>query len=176
MALNITAAQYAVAKAYADAGNYQAGWSYLSLCGDKYADNASAVTSGNATGIDKAFEVLVKNHWLNTAGADAYSTKFDQVAAQHFQQYVEATRQNGYNLPNSQQIEQSYRTAVTDAGLPPTTAIDGVITSSFGKIADLAWPGAKSNGLDWTDGLRMEDARQVSSNVFRIIGDRPRFL
>jgi hypothetical protein len=71
MALNITAAQYAVAKAYADAGNYQAGWNYLSLCGDKYADNAAAVTSGNATGIDKAFEVLVKNHWENTAGAEA---------------------------------------------------------------------------------------------------------
>lgn len=31
MALNITAAQYAVAKGYADAGNYQAGWNYLAL-------------------------------------------------------------------------------------------------------------------------------------------------
>ena len=69
MALNITAEQHAVIDSYAQAGDYVGGWNYLASIGDNYADNAAAVTSGNATGVaDKIFEILVKNHWDNTAG------------------------------------------------------------------------------------------------------------
>ena len=167
MALNITAAQHAILDTYAQAGDYVGGWDYLASIGDNYADNAAAVTSGNATGLDKAFEVLVKVHWENTAGADAYATKFDQVARQHFRQYVTAiSPTNNYTLPDSKQIERSYRDAVIDAGLPPITAIDGMITRSFGEVMDWALPGPKDWGPDWTDGLNMEDARQVPSDVF----------
>ena len=160
MALNITAEQYAVVQSYAASGNYVGGWAYLSSVGDRYADNAYAVTSGTATGVDKGFEVLVKTHWDMTAGVGAYDEKFDAVARQHFQQYVEAIDPlDGYKFPDSGQIEQSYRDAVVDNGLPPSTAIDGVITRSFGELMDEAWPGSKDNGLDWTDGVGMEDAR-----------------
>lgn len=84
MALTITSAQLATAQSYAASGDYVGGWNYLSSVGDNYADNAYAVTSGNATGVDKGFEVLVKNHWENTAGAGAYEQSFDSVARQHF--------------------------------------------------------------------------------------------
>ena len=166
MALNITVDQLDIAQSYAAVGDYVGGWNYLSTVGDKYADNAYAVTSGQATGVDKGFEVLVKNHWENTAGAGAYEQKFDKVAKQHFEQYVLVIASNGGRLPDSRQIEKSYRDAVTDAELPPTVAIDGVITRSFGELMDKAWPGPKENGLDWTDALRMEDERQVPSDVF----------
>ncbi|PPK76538.1 hypothetical protein B0F87_103145 [Methylobacter tundripaludum] len=67
MALIITQEQYNTAKAYAAAGDYKSGWTYLASVGDNYADNAAAVTSGNATGSDVAFEILVQKHWENTA-------------------------------------------------------------------------------------------------------------
>ncbi|PKD40809.1 iron-regulated FrpC domain protein [Methylomonas sp. Kb3] len=85
MALNITQEQYNTAQAYANARDYKGGWTYLASLGDNYADNAAAVTSGNATGTDVAFEVLVQVHWENTAPG-AYADKFDQVATQRFQQ------------------------------------------------------------------------------------------
>ena len=103
MALTITAAQLATAQSYAAAGDYVGGWNYLSTVGDKYADNAAAVTSGNATGVDKGLEVLVKNHWENTAGAGAYEQKFDAVARQHFQQYVGEISPLTGKLPSSKQ-------------------------------------------------------------------------
>jgi len=67
MTLNITQEQYNTALAYAAAGDYKSGWTYLASVGDTYADNAAAVTSGNATGIDVPFEILVQKHWENTA-------------------------------------------------------------------------------------------------------------
>lgn len=167
MALTITEEQYAIAKSYADAGDYADGWRYLASVGDNYADNAYVVTTGDASGVvDQGFHILVEKHWANTAGPDVYSEKFDAVARQHFEQYVNTIYENGYGLPNSQQIEQSYRDAVIDNGLPADTAFDGVFTNTVGDLADGLWPGPKENGLDWTDFLGMEDARQVESHVF----------
>ena len=171
MALTITAEQHAIVQSYAAAGNYQGGWNYLASIGDNYADNAYAVTSGNATGvIDQGFQILVQKHWTNTAGQNAYAEKSEQVARQHFRQYVDAIGGNaGYALPTSKQIEKSYRDAVEFANLPPETAFDGVFTRSIGDLADQFWPGPKEDGLDWTDFLRMEDKRQVGSDVFNDI-------
>lgn len=166
MTVSITDEQYAVAQSYAASGDYVSGWSYLASVGDSYADNAYAVTSGNSEWIDKGFQILVEKHWGNTAGTNAYDEKFESVARQHFRQYVEKIGEQELRLPNSQEIEQSYRNAVVDHGLPPETAFDGVFTKSFGDLADNFWPDPKENGLDWTDFLRMEDARQVASNVF----------
>lgn len=167
MALTITAEQYATVQAYAAVGDYAGGWAYLTSIGDNYADNAYVVTTGDTAGvIDQGFHVLVEKHWANTAGANAYADKFDAVAKQHFQQYVEAIGDRGGALPTSEQIERSYREAVTDNGLPPETAFDGVFTNSMGDLADGFWPGPKENGLDWTDFLAMEDERQTESHVF----------
>ena len=133
MALNITQEQYNIAKAYADSGDYKGGWNYLASVGDNYADNAYAVTSGNATGWDVPFAILVPIHWENTAPG-AFADKFDQVATQHFQQYVKNINDNGLSLPFKPQIEESYRKAVEDAGLPPEVAFGGVFTRSIGEL------------------------------------------
>jgi len=60
MALTITSAQLTVANSYAASGDYKGGWQYLASIGDNYADNAYAVTSGNATGVDKHMKYLSK--------------------------------------------------------------------------------------------------------------------
>ena len=168
MALSITQQQLAIAQTYAASGDYQGGWQYLASIGDNYADNAYVVTTGNGQGyFDNLMHRLVKNYWDTVAGPDAYTEKFDSVARQHFRQYVRDIANNpGNKLPDSKQIEKSYRDAVTDHGLPPNTAIDGAITQSFGEAFDRMWPGEKHEGLDWTDGLGMEDERQVPSDVY----------
>lgn len=159
MATNITADQYAIAKNYSDQGDYSGGWRYLSSIGDNYADNAYAVASGNTSGSwDELMHAFVKSYWDTVAGENAYAEKFDSVARQHFEQYVDLIGQNNFQLPNSQQIEQSYRDAVTGNGLPPETAIDGSITRGIGELL--------GKQLDWPDALGMEGSRKVSSDVF----------
>lgn len=167
MALSITHEQLAIAESYANAGDYKGGWQCLASIGDNYADNAYVVTTGNGKGyLDNLMHRLVKNYWDTVAGPGAYTEKFDSVARQHFEQYIrEIARKDGV-LPDSRAIEQSYRDAVTQNGLPPQTAIDGAITQSFGDAFDRMCPGEKHEGLDWTDGLGMEDARQVPSDVY----------
>jgi len=166
MALTITPAQLATVQTFAAAGDYVGGWYYLASVGDKYADNAHAITSGTATGLDKGMELLVKNNWDNAAGAGAYEEHFGTVAKQHFKQYVRYIDPVSGKLPDSKQIEKSYRDATSAVDLPPEVCIDGNITRAFGDTLDKLWPGSKSEGLDWPDGLRMEDERQVESDVF----------
>ncbi|NJM32208.1 MAG: hypothetical protein HC848_04215 [Limnobacter sp.] len=172
MTLSITPEQLQTVKSHIATGNYKEGWKYLASIGDQYADNAYAVTSGNSLSddpflraYDKIMHRLVQNYWENVAGPNAYEEKFDAVGFQHFSQYVTLIDQSG-TLPNSQQIEASYREAVTDKELPPNTAVDGAITQSFGAIFNALWPGEKNEGLDWTDFLGMEDERQVPSSVY----------
>ncbi|VUZ26587.1 Uncharacterised protein, partial [uncultured Comamonas sp.] len=166
MATSITQEQLMVVKSYAEAGDYKAGWKYLASIGDNYADNAYVVTTGDSDGlVDRLMHRLVKNYWDAVAGSGEYHRKFDGVAKQHFSQYVKIIDDNKGILPNSRDIEDSYRSAVTDYNLPPNTAIDGAITQSFGEILDRLWPGEKHEGLDWTDALGMEDSRQVPSDV-----------
>jgi hypothetical protein len=69
MTLKITQEQLLTAQKFAVQGNYAEGWKYLASVDDRYADNAYTVTTGNTDGvIDQSFKLLVKNHWLNTAG------------------------------------------------------------------------------------------------------------
>ncbi|NSZ80814.1 hypothetical protein G6M17_16735 [Agrobacterium tumefaciens] len=161
MALAITADQYEVIRQYADAGDYKSGWKYLSSIGDNYADNAYGVTNvdygsmGEMLSSSLWMKSLVRFHWIRTAGEDNYNAKFSSVAVQHFQQYVDYIGSNGFLLPNTQQIEQSYRAAVVGNGLPATTAFDGIFTNTIGQT-----------GLDWPDFLGVEAERQVDSSVF----------
>ncbi|TRB07119.1 hypothetical protein EXN61_08265 [Agrobacterium tumefaciens] len=161
MALAITADQYEVIRQYADAGDYKSGWKYLSSIGDNYADNAYGVTNvdygsmGEMLSSSLWMKSLVRFHWIRTAGEDNYNAKFSSVAVQHFQQYVDYIGSNRFLLPNTQQIEQSYRAAVVGNGLPATTAFDGIFTNTIGQT-----------GLDWPDFLGVEAERQVDSSVF----------
>ncbi|MDX1253614.1 MAG: hypothetical protein IDH49_15450, partial [Gammaproteobacteria bacterium] len=174
MALSITDNQLSIAQSYADSGDYKGGWQYLASIGDNYADNAYVVTSGNSRDVyDEVMNRMVKNYWDKVAGPDAYRDKFNDVAEQHYWQYVRDIASNpGNKLPDSKQIEKSYRDAVENNGLPPETAIDGSITRGIGDVLDKVLPGPKHKGLDWTDALGMEDARQVPSDVFNDLDPR----
>ena len=164
MALSITQEQVAVAEQYANDGNFTDGWEYLGSIGDNYADNAHSVATGIYDDItDPAFREIVLIHWRNVAGPSSLE-RFDDVARQHFQQYVREISGNEGQLPKKSQIERSYRKAVEDHGLPTEVAIDGVLTRSFGELFDKILPGDKR--VDWPDPLGMEEARQDSSDVF----------
>lgn len=60
MALSITQEQLSIAQSYADAGDYKGGWEYLASIGDKYADNAYVVTTGNGKGFIDDLELIRK--------------------------------------------------------------------------------------------------------------------
>lgn len=172
MALGITTEQRQLLQSYIDNNNYQGGWKYLAEIGDNYADNAYAVTTGCSVSAsflgqqyDQLMQYVVRSYWDTVAGPEAYNQKFDDVALQHFQQYVSIINFNNGELPDSQQIEKSYRDAVVLNDLPPNIAIDAAITRAVGDFLDKLWPGGKHEGLDWTDALGMEDERQVPSNL-----------
>jgi hypothetical protein len=158
MALAITPQQLATAQSYAAAGNYQEGWNYLASIGDNYADDAYAVTTGNAQNIRQAMMYgMVRDYWDTVAGPGAYAEKFDSVSQQHFKQYVKEIADNGGILPNTEQIEASYRKSVVNNELPPKTAIDGALNKAREILPFLP---------HWSDILGMEDKRKVSSGIF----------
>ena len=141
-------------------GAYQEAWLELSRLGDSYADNAADVLGPSTSPGGKFFNELVKNHWANTAGEEAYGEKFEEVAKAHLENYMEVISATG-NWPSTKDIEASYRDAVTNAGLPPETAFDGVFDKSIvgtGSIFGL--------GAEWADYLNIEQERIVESNVF----------
>jgi hypothetical protein len=93
----------------------------LAQYGDSYADGAVAVFKPASNGW-----YTVRSIWHET---NANMSKFDTVARTHMNQYVNLIRQgydgqNGYKLPNSAQIEESYVQALEKSGLTARTAID----------------------------------------------------
>ncbi|MBX3630403.1 MAG: hypothetical protein KF908_10955, partial [Nitrosomonas sp.] len=155
LAHNLTTQQIAAARSLANEGRTAEAWQYLSFHGDSYADNAAAVTGlPKAGAFGEQMNVLVREHWDLTAGRGAYEAKFETVAREHLSNYLNIISQ-GPNFPTSEQIEQSYRDAVINNGLPVKTAIDGVITQSI-----------LSYLVDWPFLLRLENERVVPSTVF----------
>jgi hypothetical protein len=133
MALTITTEQLATLQGYVEKKDYPGGWEYLASIGDNYADNAYAVTSGKGESwIDGLMYRIVRSYWGEAAGPNAYDEKFEKVSLQHFKQYVDEIIDNDGVLPDTQEIEKSYRDALKDNDLPPGTAIDGAIS----KIQD----------------------------------------
>ncbi|WP_445354229.1 calcium-binding protein [Microbulbifer sp. EKSA008] len=139
-----------------DQGSYSEAWQQLAEYGDTYADNAADVTGDPDTAFGEAMRELVEQHWGNTAGEGAYENVFDDVAKDHLNNYLDTMRDTG-QYPDTRQIEQSYRDAVTSNGLPPETAFDGVFTNSVGDVIP---------GVDWPDFLQVDPERQVESDVF----------
>ncbi len=140
-------------------------WQLLANFGDRYAAQAYEVVV-NPTSF---YGIAVRNHWTNT-GADF--GKFQSVALQHVQQYVDMIgkakgqfegKLEGDNLipdplgkrdalsadgllllPKTVSIESSYGEAVTTAGLKPETAIDLAINQAYTGIE---WYGNSPVGL-----------------------------
>ena len=110
-------------------GDTEGGWKYLAGLGDRYADDASAIIGSEGEGIHLWMKNAVEHIWKETVGQAAYDTKFSDVAAQHFKQYVTLIENGDGNLPNTQQIENSYKDALEENGLSRNAAIDILINS-----------------------------------------------
>ncbi len=82
--------QQAELKGYADRGDYHGGWTYLAKQGDRYADNAAAITgnSKDLRGINLWMKKGVENLWDSTVGETARQENFEKVALNHFENYV----------------------------------------------------------------------------------------
>ncbi|MCG8015401.1 MAG: hypothetical protein JAY97_04225 [Candidatus Thiodiazotropha sp. 'RUGA'] len=136
MALTITQAVLDEANSLMTIGDVAGAWNVLSEAGDLYASNARDIIEeiNNPVSI---FAKIVQVHWDRVAPG-ARQTVFFSVGLQHLSQYLEETEDrlhgiNGdgeqlYLLPNTEQIEASYRLAVTQHGLPALTAVDSLFS------------------------------------------------
>lgn len=149
------------ARAQHNSGDYAGAWRTLAAWGDTYADNAAEVVGRPQNGWGDLFGGLVENHWDNTAGEGAYEQKFQSVARDFQDSYLDKLETNGGIAPNTKDIEQFYREAVVGNGLPPEVAIDGVITGASKNFGDFESP--------WAPLLDIDPDRIVPSDVFKDI-------
>ena len=93
-------------------------WKVLELAGDTYAAGAYQIINEYGDP-QSAFARIVEAQWTlhaNAVNPDALDTLFLSVGQQHLNQYLALIRQHEeadlYRLPNTKQIEASYRAAV----------------------------------------------------------------
>lgn len=123
------------------------GWRYLANSGDRYADNAAGIVGkANLDGFDLWMKKAVENLWDDTVGQEVRLEKFDDVALQHFKQYVDLIDDKNGRLPNTSEIKKSYYKAVTINGVSSSAAIDLVIN----RVAPEGY---------WATGLELEFGR-----------------
>ena len=157
MSTSITQQDYQKAIDLRNTGNVAGAWAVLANAGDLYAGASYNVVADP----NSFYGRVVRAEWQAT-GADL--SKFNDVALQHLNQYLYIVGQSpNFTLPTTEQIERSYRTAVTDHGFSPLTAVDATFSrlSYAGIPLGLGWAGCQPVG-----GLCLETERRVSSNVF----------
>lgn len=111
-------------------------WAFLGARGDSYAYLAAKVVTDNTSSmgvIQRLFYEMVRLQWDNTVGTGVWGTQvFRNVGVQHLNQYIRllelSTNGSIATLPNTLEIEASYRNALIDNGLPPQTAIDSLLS------------------------------------------------
>ena len=153
---NLESSDIAHLKSLKDQGKVAEAWQYLASKGDSYADDAAAVTGLPTTPIGMVMNILVKQHWLNTAGAQAYQDDFHSVAKMHLTNYI-GYLDGGSDWPDQEQIETSYLLSVQQHDLTDYTAFDGVFAQTITKLLP---------DVQWTDFLQIEPGREVPSEVF----------
>lgn len=139
--LNITAEELDNLVKLKDQGKIAEAWNFLGSKGDAYAYLAGAIVSNNTADmspIARLFYEMVRSQWGNTVGAGVWGgTVFQGVGKQHLENYLTLLGSRGspgaYELPDTIQIETSYKAALKDYGLPPITAIDSLFS-----VLDLA--------------------------------------
>lgn len=110
-------------------------WKTLADAGDVYAANAYAIIA-ERDDPQSIYSQIVQTHWDRVAGPEKREALFLKVGLQHAQQYAALINSGAYadgnevryTLPNTQQIEASYRQAVMDKGLPALTAVDSMFS------------------------------------------------
>ena len=183
--LNITAKELTDLFDMKDAGQVADAWNFLGSKGDAYAFLAGAIVSDNTavmSPIARLFYEMVRNQWENTVGAGVWGgTVFKGTAQRHLENYLNllnanpAPDGNGYTLPDTIQIEASYREAEGWYGIPPITAIDSLFSvldlaagNGNGEVPkDFSWAQAMDLANSWMDGPRWQaDRIQFNSKIF----------
>lgn len=101
----------------------QKGWALLGQWGDPYAHLAAQVLDPQARRANKVYHRLINTHWRNVVGKEMKDLYFDQVALQHYSQYISIIKRTS-NWPDSDQILLSYLQAARDHGLPDLIVFD----------------------------------------------------
>lgn len=115
---------------------YAEAWNILAQAGDRYADNAAGVLGLNQDAADKFFQTLVRHHFENTVGVDAYNQLFDDVARDHLGNYLDIL-DSGF-MPTTQDIVNSYEESLSLNGLDKSAAFDGAWAKALDP-ADSSW-------------------------------------
>ena len=142
-------------------------WKILADAGDVYAANAYAIIAERNAPVS-VFAQIVQAHWDRVAGPEARQSLFLVVGLQHVQQYVSLIDTTSYSLPNTEQIEASYRQAVIDNGLPALTAVDSmfsVLDYNIETSSDFPYPTIKSNGVEDITWARILDPELESARI-----------
>ena len=157
--------QQAELKGYADRGDYHGGWTYLAKQGDRYADNAAAITgnSKDLRGINLWMKKGVENLWDSTVGETARQENFEKVALNHFENYVRMIEQGKGKLPTTSQIEKSYSESLSSHGLSTSAAIDLAINRAI--VATVPNGMGKDIQGGWALGLGIETSRIDPQNA-----------
>ena len=157
--------QQAELKGYADRGDYHGGWTYLAKQGDRYADNAAAITgnSKDLRGINLWMKKGVENLWDSTVGETARQENFEKVALNHFENYVRMIEQRKGKLPTTSQIEKSYSESLSSHGLSTSAAIDLAINRAI--VATVPNGMGKDIQGGWALGLGIETSRIDPQNA-----------
>jgi hypothetical protein len=126
---------YDEAVALAKSGDTIGAWSILASEGDNYAVNAAEIINENSASLSKQ---LVENIWISAGERSAYNDgTFEKVANLHLNNYLETMFEKNQQgnleftgiLPNTKQIENSYKTALKENNVSPNAAIDLVINT-----------------------------------------------
>ena len=157
--------QQAELKGYVNRGDYHGGWTYLAKQGDRYADNAAAITgnSQDLRGVNLWMKKGVENLWDSTVGITARQEKFEDVALKHFENYVGLISERGGALPTTSQIEKSYSESLLANGLSTSAAIDLAINRAI--VATVPNGMGKDIQGGWALGLGIETSRIDPQNA-----------
>lgn len=126
---------------WANQGMIAEAWDFLGSKGDAYAFLAGAIVSEDTAAMHSIalmFNEMVRSQWENTAGAGVWGGEvFLDVGKRHLENYLKLLGDipviGGYQLPDTIDIETSYKEALGHFGLPPIAAIDSLFS-----VLDLA--------------------------------------
>ena len=174
----LTQAQIKELRGYINRKDTYGGWRYLANSGDRYADNAAGIVGkANLDGFDLWVKKAVENLWDDTVGQEVRLEKFDDVALQHFKQYVDLIDDKNGRLPNTSEIEKSYYKAVTINGVSSSAAIDLVINRVAPEGYWATGLGLEFGRIDGThavsnpNGSTLDNAGLLGSALVKGLGD-----
>lgn len=142
----------------------QKGWELLGQLGDPYAKLAAQVLNLESRFPESTYHRLIKTHWRQVVGQELMEKTFNEVALQHYRQYISIIRRT-HNWPDSDQVLLSYLKAARDHKLPDLI------------VFDAAWDAAGYNVIrSWQSLNNLENQRTIepSNACYKIDAIRAR--